>query len=165
MKKVILFLSITTVIACTKTKSGQKESNNLDTINNSKQLTIEKKVSSPDFYLFIDDIYLGDVWESGSDNYFYRLIEVSREESKSIYLEKIKLVGESDLELIDRKDISDNINSIMQSEIATFSLKKWINNSEVIVDVNGEKLQINLATDDVFVLKSDSVTPVRRSVQ
>jgi hypothetical protein len=121
-----------------------------DTVNIVVKDTIyitNESIISNDLYFSINSIYHGGYWEKEDDNdyyFYYRLLFTSIEEVYYIYVEEIKIISDSKVELVKRIEI---VPKIFGQEYYREPPKiiDWFSSTIVELLINGEKYNLDIS--------------------
>jgi hypothetical protein len=148
-RREIYYISFVIFISC-----GQIPKTNFSNENSLIDSTEVKSrtVISDELYLSIDFISNGDSWVNESENqFFYRLIFSSIEESKYIYLELIEIQEEGPLKFIKRESLNSNIFGSDYYEYYP-ELVKWYSSKDVELKINRKSFLL-----DVKEMKAEQI--------
>jgi len=101
---------------------------------------------SDDLYFSINKISIGDYWEKNDESdcfYYYRLLLTSLEERHSIYVEEIKIIDDSKVEMVKRFEIKPDIfGEVYYSEPP--DIVNWLSPTVVKLLINEKELDLDI---------------------
>jgi hypothetical protein len=104
-------------------------------------------IISNDLYFSINNIYNGGYWEKENDNnyyFYYRLLFTSIEEIYYIYVEEVKIISDSKVELVKRMEIVPKIFG-QEYYHEPPEVIDWVSSTVIELLINGEKYNLNLS--------------------
>lgn len=145
MKAKYLIIILLATTSCNRINTN-KESEMIDTSKSSNLVlrdTICVKDDSPivpeDIYLYIDSLKIGNSFTDNKGTYgYYRLIFSSSEETQSLHIEKIGIIGDGIVKLEKRFEIPEEVlgdDYILPS----IGLIKWQTPEIIVISINGSK--------------------------
>jgi hypothetical protein len=151
MKAQYLIIILLATAGCNK-NNVSKESEKMDSLKSSNLVlkdTIyihdDQAIVPEDIYLYIDSIKFGDPFTDNNGTYgYYRLIFSSSEETQSLHIEKINIIGDGIVKLDKRFEIPTGV--LGNDYILPFiGLIKWQTPEIIVINIDGNKrMELNI---------------------
>ena len=102
---------------------------------------VDSSIVPESIYLYLDSIKIGQPFTSKNKKYgYYRLLFTSSEETQTIYVEKLNIVGNGLVKLEERFDLSSKISNSYVGDI------HWFNPEIINISLNDTTIHFNLST-------------------
>ncbi len=145
---------ITIIISCSGKRNNQTNVSSLKSIKDTVYVKTDSTIILESLYLNLDSIKIGEPFTNKDEKFsYYRLLFSSSEETQSVYVEKIDIIDDGQVELGKRFRLSPELfgNDFKAFPIAFVN---WEAPEIVKIIINGTLINLNLTS-----LKFEKVVP------
>ena len=140
---IVLCLSISVSCRSNKRNPSIKDAG-VNQVNDTTRANMTNANFNPPFYLWIDEVHWGTSWydQALQQDMVFRIVSYKIEEDVRTVIEKISIVGESELKLIRQVKLNGEILHMPNEPMPKLKFIEWINSKEAKFQIDNDSCKI-----------------------